>query len=92
MTSPSRISWLYTRGTESVYIYEVSPLQLAVCGPGAERSVRMFTTSQDLFQFNQRHTNGLSAAGYRFDGFGIERRSGTDRRRVSRSPNDRRYR
>lgn len=90
MTRRTLISWLYIRGEESVFVYEVARLQLAICGPGADRQIRTFRTADDLFQFNQRHANMLAGSGFRCEGFGIERRGGADRRRVSRTPGDRR--
>lgn len=90
MSTRAHISWLYVRGSETVYIRETGPLQLAICGPGADRLVRRFSTPDDLFQFNQQQANLLASSGFRYQGFGIERRSGSDRRRLTRSPVDRR--
>lgn len=90
MTPSGRISWLYTRGAESVFVFETAPLQLAVHGPGRERRVSTFAAPHDLFEFNQQYANRLAAAGFQFKGFGIERRSGRDRRRAGRGADDRR--
>ena len=90
MTRPASISWLYTRGAESVFVFEEAPLRLAVHGPGHERRVSTFSTPHDLFEFNQQYANTLAAAGFQFQGFGVERRSGRDRRHVPRGGGDRR--
>jgi hypothetical protein len=90
MTRRAPVSWLYTRGEESVFVYEVARFQLAICGPGPERQVRTFRTADELFRFNQRHANMLAGSGFRCEGFGLERRSGSDRRRVLRTHVDRR--
>jgi hypothetical protein len=90
MINRRRISWLYTRGDDSVFIIELAPLQLGVCGPGLERQVCAFRDGDELFAFNQQQTNALVAAGFRFQGFAVDRRNGTDRRRVTRTPRDRR--
>jgi hypothetical protein len=90
MARHARISWLYTRGSESVFIVEAAPLCLAVHGPGLERRVTTFSTPQDLFESNQNYANALAAEGFRFHGFGVDRRRGVERRRVSRGTADRR--
>jgi hypothetical protein len=90
MTSRRRISWLYTRGGESVMIFEVAALHLAIFGPGTERQLQVFANGDELFAFTNRHMNSLVAEGFQFQGFGLDRRSGTERRRTLRSANDRR--
>lgn len=79
------VVWLYVRGDESVRLIQLSPVELAVCGPGHKRTVARFTTEDELIEFHHASRAELIAGGYQFAGYGTERRSGADRRERSRA-------
>jgi hypothetical protein len=83
------ISWLYTRGKESVCVIQLSTVELAICGPGHKKSIIHFTTEDELIQFHHTKRAELIASGYEFAGYRKDRRSGGDRRQQPR-PGDRR--
>jgi hypothetical protein len=83
-------SWLYVRNNESVRVFQFSPVELAICGPGYRRSSVRFNTHAELFAYRQQNADALLGAGYRFEGFCVERRLGVDRRRGPRLSDERR--
>ena len=79
-------SWLFIRQNETVRIFRPGPtwLQLAIAGPQGARRVLRFGDEEELRSFQARHEQQLIEDGWRLSGMNVDRRSGTDRRRVGR--------
>jgi hypothetical protein len=75
--------WMFARERETVLVFQLSPEELAICGPGSKRATIHFNSAHELFRFRQKNANVLLAGGYRFAGFCVDRRTG-DRRRTPR--------
>jgi DNA-binding response OmpR family regulator len=87
-----RRDWLFVSGANSVSIVRIevgaSHVQLIVCGPGSATEVYRDSDAQIGFRRQQAIEQRLVAQGYRLLPF--DRRSGRDRRTVSRDTADRR--
>ena len=83
-------SWLFVREQQTVYVFQLSPEELAICGPASRRSTMRFHSEQELFRFRQINANKLLGAGYGFAGYCVDRRSGAERRQTPRPEGDRR--
>ena len=79
-------SWLFIKQNETVRVFRRGPawLQLAISGPQGARSVLRFDDEGDLHSFQLRHERQLYDDGWRLAGVNLDRRSGSDRRRVAR--------
>ena len=92
MDLPSSFSggWLYVRGNASVLIIK-SDCGLLVRGPGVQREVYVADDEQAALLLHQKLETELRQRGWIFEGYGLERRHGQDRRRIPRWT-ERRYR
>jgi DNA-binding response OmpR family regulator len=87
-----RRDWLFVSGTESVRIVRMEEagqqVRLLVCGPGGSTEVYWDADSQSALRRQQAVEQGLLARGYRL--LPSDRRSGRDRRTISRLTPERR--
>jgi hypothetical protein len=79
-------SWLFIKRNETVRVFRRGPawLQLAISGPRGARRVLRFDDENDLHSFQLRHERQLYDDGWRLAGVNLDRRSGSERRRVAR--------
>jgi hypothetical protein len=73
-------SWLFAKGHSSVRILRTGALSVAVCGPGRVRRFLSFLSNSDLVNFIRDTEYALATAGFRFRGFGTDRRQNRERR------------
>ena len=85
-------SWLFIRGSESIWIERPHGRTMIVTGPGAQRDEREFEDEDSLQGFQVAIATRLTGAGWFLWGFDRERRQTSDRRRVPRDNEDRRQR
>ena len=83
-------SWLFIKGSESIWVERPHGRVMVVAGPGAARDVREFDTDPALDAFQIALAERLTNAGYFLWGVNRERRQSRDRRTVARSNPDRR--
>ena len=77
-------SWLFAKGLSSVRIVRIAKLSVAVCGPGRVRRSLSFVTDSDLVAFLRDTEYALASTGFRFRGYGADRRVTADRRATRR--------
>ena len=79
-------SWLFIKRNETVRVFRRGPawMQLAIAGPLGARSVLRFADENELRTFQLEHEQQLYGDGWRLAGTDLERRSGSERRRVPR--------
>jgi CheY-like chemotaxis protein len=77
-------SWLFTRNGGSVWIVRTSRLELSIAGPNRERNAYTFDDEQELQSFQAEYEQRLRAGGYTLQTVGMDRRSGLDRRHLTR--------
>jgi hypothetical protein len=83
-------SWLFIRGSESIWVERPHGRVMIVAGPGAVRDVREFDTDPALDAFQVALAERLTSAGWFLWGVNRERRVSGERRSVARSSPDRR--
>ena len=88
-------AWLFTRGSQSVRIIRITrpdgAQQLLVSGPGSESSVHDAEDPIFCVRYQAELERRLVSEGYQLANFvSAERRSGIDRRGISRSGDRRR--
>jgi hypothetical protein len=81
-------SWLFIRRNETVRVFRPGPpyLQLAIAGPQGHRRTLRFDREEELEEFQRDHEQQLMIDGWHLEGMDVERRSGRDRRKLSRGP------
>lgn len=88
--SALRDVWLFTRGDESVRIVvRCDLMHVVVEGPRSEDAMHEFEDVLECMRYEARAERNLVAAGFKRERR-TERRSGRDRRQVSRGPDRRR--
>ncbi len=85
-------SWLFVRGSESIWIERPHGRTMVVAGPGAQRNEREFDDEDALQAYQVALATDLTNAGWFLWGFDRERRQASDRRGVPRNTQDRRQR
>jgi len=85
-------SWLFVKGTESIWIERPHGHVMIVAGPGASRHERDFPDEEALQQYQVTLAEELTEGGWFLGGMDRERRSAADRRQASRTSPDRRQR
>ena len=85
-------SWLFIRGSESVWVERPFGSTLIVCGPGAHREHRDFIDGQALDAFQVELAERLAAQGWFLWAHDADRRTNPDRRQTVRATGDRRQR
>jgi hypothetical protein len=83
-------SWLFLKGTESIWIERPHGRAIIVAGPGPAKEEHNFSTDEALQAFQVTLTETLAGAGWFLWGFDRERRGGPDRRAAGRGGADRR--
>jgi hypothetical protein len=83
-------SWLFIRGSESIWIERPHGRTMIVAGPGAQHDEREFEDEGSLQAFQVAIATRLTEAGWFLWGFDRERRHAPDRRRMPRDSKDRR--
>lgn len=85
-------SWLFIKGSESVWIERPVGRTMIVAGPGPEREEHDFSSDEALEAFQIRLAERLVGDGWFLWAYDRDRRSGGDRRGTSRGGADRRQR
>lgn len=83
-------SWLFVRGTESIWIVRPHGCSLIVEGPGSSRQEHDFDDEAAIQAYQVSIAEELSEHGWRLEAVDRERRSGRDRRGAERTTPDRR--
>lgn len=78
-------SWLFSKGNSSVRILRTASLAVTVFGPGTVRRFLSFMSDSELVAFLRDTEYALAEAGFRFRGFGTERRHREERRGARRN-------
>jgi hypothetical protein len=86
----SLASWLFIRGSESIWIERPFGFTLIIAGPGSRSEQRDFRDDKELDAFQVALAERLAAEGWFLWAHDVDRRSGTDRRGTPRSTSDRR--
>jgi hypothetical protein len=85
-----RSTWLFTKGTESIWVESVDGQALVIAGPGTERKAVEFSSEAELQTAQIALAETLSAGGWVLWPAEQDRRSGQERRAASRGGSDRR--
>ena len=83
-------SWLFIKGSESIWVERPYGHVIIVAGPGTTRDERDFPDEPALQAFQVSLAERLSEAGWFLWGVNRERRSREDRRAPARGTSDRR--
>ena len=68
-------SWLFIRGSESIWIERLSGNTLIIAGPGQRREQRRFFTEEQLQRFQMRLAEGLAGQRWFLWAYNRDRRS-----------------
>ena len=85
-------TWLFTKGTESIWVECVDGQALLIAGPGTERKAVEYPSEDELQTGQIALAETLSAGGWVLWPAEKGRRSGRERRAASRDGSDRRQR
>jgi hypothetical protein len=85
-------SWLFVRGSDSIWIERPHGHTMLVAGPGAFREEHEFSDEGALQAYQVDLATRLTDAGWFLWGFDRERRHGSERRQTARVSKDRRRR
>jgi hypothetical protein len=85
-------SWLFIKGSESIWVERPHGRLMIVAGPGAARDVREFDDDPAVEAFQVDLAERLTGAGWFLWGVNRERRQSRDRRQAQRGTPDRRRR
>jgi hypothetical protein len=85
-------SWLFIKGSESIWIERPHGRVMIVAGPGAVREQREFTDDAALDAYQIALAERLTDRGWFLWGVNRQRRQERDRRQVPRNTKDRRQR
>ena len=83
-------SWLFLRGSESIWIERPYGRKMLVAGPSGLRDEREFDDEDSLQAYQVALATRLTEAGWFLWGFDRERRLTSDRRSAPRDTTDRR--
>ena len=83
-------SWLFIKGTESIWVERPHGHTMIVAGPGPVRKKHRLSNETELQAFQTTLAEELVGAGWFLWGFDRERRTGGDRRTGGRAGSDRR--
>jgi hypothetical protein len=83
-------SWLFIRGSESIWVERPYGSTLIVAGPGNHREQRDFIDDNALNAFQMALADRLAGEGWFLWAYDRDRRGGADRRRTARGSKDRR--
>jgi hypothetical protein len=83
-------SWLFIKGSDSIWVERPHGRVMIVAGPGAVRDVREFDNEPALDAFQIALAERLTNSGWFLWGVNRERRQARDRRTAPRSSPDRR--
>ncbi len=83
-------SWLFIRGTESIWIERPSSPSLIISGPGAQRERRDFIDDATLEAYQIELAENLAGQGWFLWAHDRDRRTGEERRTQRRETRDRR--
>ena len=83
-------SWLFIKDGQSIWVERPDQYTMIVAGPAAAREEHTFPGEDALQAFQVSLAERLTQGGWFLWGFDRERRQTPDRRRVARSPGDRR--
>jgi len=83
-------SWLFVKGSESVWVERPHGRVMIVAGPGAARDVREFDSDPALDAFQIALAERLTHGGWFLWGVNRERRQARDRHSTARGTPDRR--
>jgi hypothetical protein len=85
-------SWLFVRGSESIWIERPHGRMMVVAGPGPRRDEQEFADEDALQAYQVALATRLTDAGWFLWAFDRDRRQMPDRRSASRTTKDRRRR
>jgi hypothetical protein len=85
-------SWLFLRGSDSIWIERPYGRTMLVAGPGGLRDEREFPDEDSLQAYQVALATTLTDAGWFLWGFNRERRLAADRRQAPRNTKERRRR
>lgn len=83
-------TWLFTKGTESIWVESFDGQALVIAGPGTERRAVEYRSEAELQTGQIALAETLSAGGWMLWPAERDRRSGQERRAASRGSSDRR--
>ena len=83
-------SWLFIRGSESIWIERPRSTALIIAGPGPQRERRDFIDDAALDAFQVTLAERLAAEGWFLWAYDRDRRKAVDRRRARRDTVERR--
>lgn len=83
-------SWLFIKGTESIWIERPHGYTIIIAGPGAIRKEHALSSESEVQAFQVSLAEELAQAGWFLWGFDRERRASRDRRVGNRGGSDRR--
>ena len=83
-------SWLFVRGSESIWVERPFGTTVIVAGPRSHREQREFISDDALQAFQVALAERLAGEGWILWAYDRDRRSGHDRRTASRATPDRR--
>jgi len=83
-------SWLFIKGSESIWVERPHGRLMIVAGPGAARDVQEFKDDRDLESFQVDLAERLTGDGWFLWGVNRERRQTRDRRQGPRTTPERR--
>jgi hypothetical protein len=85
-------SWLFLKGSESIWVERPHGRSMVVAGPGALRDQREFDDDRALDDYQVALAERLTASGWLLWDFDRDRRQLRDRRQIPRNTADRRAR
>ena len=85
-------SWLFLRGSDSIWVERPHGFTMLVAGPGRVRDAREFPDEAALQEYQARLASDLTDAGWFLWDCDRERRLRADRRQSARSTTERRQR
>jgi hypothetical protein len=83
-------SWLFVRGSESIWIERPAGRTMLIAGPGGQRDERAFQDEESLQSYQIDLATRLTNEGWFLWGVDRERREARDRRQAPRTTTDRR--
>ena len=83
-------SWLFLRGTESIWVERPHGFLMVVAGPGAHCERREFDDEEAVQEFQLALAGRLTRGGWFLAAFDYDRRLAKDRRSAARNTSDRR--
>jgi hypothetical protein len=84
-------SWLFIKGSESIWVERPHGRLMIVAGPGPARDVQEFNDDRELESFQVDLAERLTGDGWFLWGVNRERRQSRDRRQAARTTPERRH-